>query len=464
MKEFTFDAVVIGFGKAGKTLSGALAKRGSRVALVEMDAGMYGGTCINVGCIPSKSLYTSAQKLPADAGAAAQDAWFEGAIAEKRRLTGMLRQKNYDKLNTLENVTIIDGKARFTAPLTVNVTAARDQLIAGQSVSAGDELQLTGADVFINTGSTSFLPNIPGIRETPGVYTSTGLMDLDRRPERLVVLGGGYIGLEFSSMFAAYGSQVTVLQDSGVFLPREDTDVAAELRSELEAQGVKFIFNAKTTKIAEGTNGPEVTFAGENGEETLAADAVLIATGRIPNTRDLNCEAAGVKLTPRGAVEVDDFLRTSAPHVWAMGDVNGGLQHTYVSLDDYRVVLSQLTGGTYSRADRKNVPYSVFLKTPYSRVGLNEREAREAGYEIKVNKLPTAAVPKAQVLRAPSGFLKAVIDAKTGRILGAMLICQESYEMINLVKLAIDLGADASVLRDRIYTHPTMTEAFNDLF
>lgn len=277
MNKIHYEAVIIGFGKGGKTLAAKLGKEGKRVALIEKDKNMYGGTCINVGCIPSKSLINSA------------------------------------------------------------------------SQACGD--------------------------------------------------------------------------------------------------------------------GPDVLFTWQGSSHCLKADAVLTATGRVPNTEGLNCEAAGIELTPRGAVKVDELLRTTASGIWAMGDVTGGLQHTYVSLDDSRIIWSQITGnGFYTVNDRKNVPYSVFLSTPYSRVGLNEQEAKAAGYRVKIASLPAAAIPKAQVLKKPEGILKAVLDEAPGRILGAMLLCQESYEMINLVKMAMDFGGDYRILRDRIYTHPTMTEAFNDLF
>lgn len=453
MKRKQYDAVIIGFGKGGKTLAAKLAGAGKTVALAEMDKNMYGGTCINVGCIPSKSLIISASKSESNASEEKKAAHFHVAVEEKRRLTGMLRKKNFDKLNQLENETIYDGQARFTAPLQVEVTTAEDIFL------------LDAGQVFINTGSTSFIPPIEGIDETKGVYTSAGLMDLDVLPKKLLILGGGYIGLEFASMFAAFGSQVTILQDSAVFLPREDEDVAAQIQSHLKTQGVNILFNAKTEKFENGESGPVLTVNVEGKAERMEADAVLVATGRVPNTKELNCEAAGIELGARGAVKVDEFLRTTAPNVWALGDVNGGPQHTYVSLDDSRIVWSQLAGdGSYTTAKRKNVPYSVFLHTPYSRVGLNEREALAAGYQVTVAKLPAAAVPKAQVLKAPEGFLKAVIDKNTGKILGAMLLCEESFETINLIKLAMDLGADYTVLRDFIYTHPTMTEALNDLF
>lgn len=450
MGNLHYDAVIIGFGKGGKTLAGKLAQAGRKVALVEKEPGMYGGTCINVGCIPSKSLILSASQGGQVTGKDGKADRYRAAIEEKRRLTGMLRQKNYDKLASAPNIDVIDGQARFTGPRQIEV------------MTAGGALLIETDQVFINTGSVSRIPPIPGLNGTKGVYNSTGLMELEAFPERLAVIGGGYIGLEFASMYSGFGSKVTVLQDEEGFLPKEDADIAAEIKSILEDRGIEFRLGAKIKKVEAG---PAVVFDWQGKEYRLEADAVLVAAGRVPDTADLNCKAAGVEITPRGAVKVDESLRTTAPGVWAMGDVAGGLQHTYISLDDSRIVWAQLSGQkAYTAADRKNVPYSVFLATPYSRVGMNEREAEAAGYKIKVAKLPAAAVPKAQVLKAPKGMLKAVIDEQSGKILGVMLLCEESYETINVVKTAMDLGADYTVLRDQVFTHPTMTEALNDLF
>ncbi len=450
-----YDAIVLGFGKGGKTLSGALAKQGKKVALVERSSGMYGGTCINVGCIPSKSLVTSAAAAaphkndPYEIKAAR----YAAAIAEKRRVTAFLRDKNYHKLADLPNVTVVDGVGRFTSPTTVAVQGKDGEVV------------LEAEKIFINTGSRPVDPGIAGLENNPRAYTSESLMDEDKLPARLALIGAGYIGMEFASMYANFGAEVTVLQDAGDFLPREDRDVADEIRRILEKQGVRFILGAVTSRLDGGT----VHYT-QNGEaHTLEADAVLIATGRRPATDDLDAARAGVALTPRGAVQVDDALRTTAPNIWAMGDVAGGLQFTYVSLDDFRIVKAQLTGTPgHTTADRAAAPagvaYSVFMDTPLGRAGITEAQAMAKGLDCRVVKLPTAAVPKAQVLRKTDGFLKAVIDNKTGKILGAALLCPEAYEVINTVAMAMDLGADYTVLRDRIYTHPTMTEALNDLF
>lgn len=450
MRNTHYDVIIIGFGKGGKTLAGKFGKMGKHVALIEKDKNMYGGTCINVGCIPSKSLIHSAEKANSTDDRKKKADTYRAAIEEKRLLTKRLRQKNYDKLAEMESVTIYNGTARFNGVSQVEVT------------TEDEVFQLLGDQIFINTGSTPRIPSIDGIKDTKGVYTSAELMELEIIPEHLVIVGGGYIGLEFASMYSGFGSKVTVLQDGETFLPKEDEDIAMEIKKILEANGIEFRLGAKIHKIEEG---PAIIFDWKDKTHKLEADAILIATGRVPNTKDLNCEAAGIELTPYGAVKVDETLHTTASNVWAMGDVTGGLQHTYISLDDSRIIWSQLFGDkSYTVKERNNVPYSVFLSTPYSRVGINERDATNAGYKVKIAKIPTAAIPKAQVLKKTNGLLKAVIEEDTGKILGAMLLCEESYEMINLIKLAIDLGANYTVLRDCVYTHPTMTEALNDLF
>ena len=447
-----YDSVIIGFGKAGKTLCGVLAKRGERVALVEASRSMYGGTCINVGCIPSKSLVHSAEEAAAhpDDPFDAKAARYARAVAEKRRVTGLLRGKNYDKLHTLPGVDILDGFGRFLSPTEVEV-----------SLTDGGTEVLEAGKIFINTGSRPVWKALPGMDGNPAVYTSETLMDEDRLPARLTIIGAGYIGMEFASLYTSFGSRVTVVQDGGVFLPKEDRDVADEIRAIQERRGVRFLLGVKPERLEGGT----LYVRGEDGaEQAIPGDAVLLAAGRAPNTAGLQAEKAGVALTARGAVQVDDRLATTAPNIWAMGDVNGGPQFTFVSLDDERIVLSQLTGGDRRRSDRRSVPYSVFMATPLGRVGLTEQEAAAQGIPFRVVKLPTAAVPKAQVLRQTDGFLKALVQPQTGKLLGAALLCPEAYELVNFLGLAMDLDVDAAALRDRIYTHPTMTEAFNDLF
>ena len=449
-----YDAVIIGFGKGGKTMAGALGAAGKKVALIEKSDRMYGGTCINVGCIPTKSLVYRAGLAAAKGGSFEEKAAaYKAAMEQKEDLTARLRGKNYQKLDSNPNITIIDGTASFQSPHVVEVE------------KDGKTFQVEGEQIFINTGSSAFIPPIEGLKGNPYVYTSEGLLNLTELPSRLVIIGGGYIGVEFSSIYASFGSKVTILQDGDIFLPREDEEIAGAVRESLESRGIRVMTGVKVKALEQA--GGKALVAVDNGKEVqkLEAEAVLVATGRRPNTAGLNLEAAGVEIGPRGGIVTDDSLTTTAPHIYAMGDVRGGLQFTYISLDDFRIVKSKVLGdGSYTLKERGAVPYSVFLIPPFSRVGLSEKEAVEKGYKVKVARLAAAAIPKAQVLEQPAGLLKEVIDEETGLILGAHLFCQESYEMINMVKLAMDAKVPYQVLRDTIYTHPTMSEAFNDLF
>ncbi|MBU9725366.1 FAD-dependent oxidoreductase [Diplocloster modestus] len=449
-----YDAVIIGFGKGGKTLAQELADAGKNVALIERSEKMFGGTCINVGCIPSKSLVHSAALSWNMGGSFAEKSQrYEQAVAEKNKLTAKLRQKNYKKLDDLSNVKIYIGQGSLQDAHTVIVE------------KAGVKEELKTDLIFLNTGASPFIPPIPGLKESKYAYLSETLLDLEQLPKRLVIIGGGYIGMEFASMYQNFGSQVTVIQDDPVFLPREDEEIAAAVLQSLRDRGVTVLLSTKTTKITDTEEHAILNVTTQDEELTLQAEAILVATGRRANAAGLNPEAAGVELTERGAVKTDIHLRTTAPNIWAMGDVTGGLQFTYISLDDYRIVSSAVLGdGSRTTENRGMVPYSVFLDPPFSRVGLSEKEAREKGYQIKIVRLPAMAIPKAQVLQKTTGMLKAIIDQRTGQILGAHLFCEESYEMINLIKLAIDAGLPYTVLRDAIYTHPTMSEAFNDLF
>lgn len=449
-----FEHIIIGFGKGGKTLANALAIAGHKVALIEQSEKMFGGTCINVACIPSKSLETSARHSNAVGGSFKDRAErYREAIEEKRRLTAALRKKNYDKAVD-SGVEVFVGTASFLDPHRISVQRENDE-----------SYELRGENIYINTGAHPFIPPIPGVFESKFVYTSETMMELETLPARLVIIGGGYIGLEFASYYANFGSQVTVVQDGDAFIPREDAEIAALVLESLEERGVRVLLGAEIQSISDKKNYAQVSLNIKNRRESLDTEAVLIATGRRPNIQGLHPEKAGVSLTERGAVKVDKKLRTTAPHIWAMGDVTGGLQFTYISLDDSRIVKSQLLGdGSRTTENRGAVPYSVFLDPPLSRVGLTEKEAREKGHDLKILRLPGAAVPKAQVLRQTTGALKAIVDIKTGEILGAHFFCAESHEMINLVKMVMEAGLTYRALRDGIFTHPTMSEALNDLF
>ncbi|WP_339318017.1 FAD-dependent oxidoreductase [Paenibacillus sp. FSL R10-2734] len=438
-----FDAIIIGFGKGGKTLATELANRKWKVAVIERSKEMYGGTCINIACIPTKSLAYQAH----------QGKDYVEAVHNKDQLISALRQKNYDNLNQNENIEIINGEASFLSDHEIQVKDA-------------GETRIVAADkIFINTGAETIIPTIDGIQNSKFVYTSTSIMDLKELPTKLAIIGGGYIGLEFASIYSQFGSQVTVLEGSSRFIPKEDRDVADAVLQTFTKKNIAVKLNAKVTGLKDVSDGTVISFTIDGAVQELKVDAVLVATGRKPNTQGLNLEAAGVEVTDRGAIKVDSTLRTTVPHIWALGDVKGGLQFTYISLDDYRIVRNDLFGDhSHTAKDRDVVPYSVFIDPPLSRVGLSEEAAAEQGLEIKVAKLPTAAIPRARLINETEGFLKAIVDAKTNKILGATLYCAESSEVINIVSMAIQTGQSFTFLRDHIFTHPTMSEALNDLF
>ena len=448
-----YDAVILGFGKGGKTLAGYLAGQGKSVAIVEKSSEMYGGTCINVGCIPTKSLVDSAQRVTLRALDSFEEKaiFYKEAIARKKTLVGMLRGKNYHMLADQKNITIYRGIGSFLNEHEIQV------------VGEDGEDVLLGEQIFINTGSEAVVPSIAGLRESHRVYLSEEIMELETLPEELIIIGGGYIGLEFASMYHMFGAKVTVLQNMPNFIPREDKDISNAVHEEMARLGIEFVFSADIDRIQDQEEKTLVHYRIGNREYQKSADAVLVATGRRPNTAALNLAAAGVATLPNGGIRTDAQRRTSVEHIWAMGDVVGGLQFTYVSLDDFRIVKAALSGGSYTDTGR-NIPYSVFIEPSLSRVGLTEKEAREQKYDIAVASLPAAAIPKAHVLQHPQGLLKAIVDRKTGKILGAALFCVESYEMINIIKLAMDAGLPYTALRDQIFTHPTMSEALNDLF
>lgn len=434
-----YQAIIIGFGKAGKTLAATLAKTGWRVAIVEQSNTMYGGTCINIGCIPTKTLVHDAE-LQHD---------FAAAMQRKASVVSFLRDKNFHNLADLENVDVIEGRAEFIDNHTVRV------------VQPTGAIELSGEKIFINTGAQATMPNVAGLMTTPGVFDSTGLLNLTQRPERLGILGGGYIGVEFASMFANFGSKVTIYEAAPLFLAREDRDIADAIANILRDKGVEIILNARVQAVSSHDGAVQVQMP--EGVQTV--DALLVASGRKPATENLQLQNAGVDVNERGAIVVNKYLRTSADNIWAMGDVTGGLQFTYISLDDFRIVRDNLLGeGLRNTGDRQNVPYSVFMTPPLSRVGMTEEQARASGAAVQVVTLPVAAIPRARVMNDTRGVLKAVVNRETKQILGVSLLCVDSHEMINIIKTVMDAGLPYTTLRDQIFTHPSMSESLNDLF
>lgn len=440
----TIKNIIIGFGKGGKTLAKFLAQKGEEVLVIEKSNKMYGGTCINIACLPSKRLIIEA----------ANGISYVDAVNGKNEMTAQLREKNYHMLADEKTVTVLDGEAHFIADHEIEV-----------KLSNGKKVQYKGDRIFINTGAVPVMLPIPGLKESKYILDSTQAMDEKKMPKNLTIIGAGYIGLEFASMFAKYGSKVTVLDHNKEFLAREDEDISNAVRKDMEDAGIKFELGADIEAITDETTDAKVTYQINGKTKTINADRILVATGRKPNTEKLGLENTAIETTDRGAIKVDDFLRTTVDNVWAIGDVKGGLQFTYISLDDFRIIKDQLFGtGTRMVSDRKVVPYSVFISPALSQVGLNEKQANKLGKEYKLFKLPVTAIPKAKVAKDNRGLFKALVDPETEKILGATLYGIESYELINMISLAMKAHLSYTVLRDQIYTHPTMSEAFNDLF
>jgi len=443
--------IIIGFGKAGKTLANYLGNKGEKTILVEKSPNMYGGTCINVGCIPSKFLATAADRR--SYSQVSNEEYYQNAVINKKALIAKLNKANYDKVAMNSNVEVIDGLASFKDEHTVNIQTAN-----------GVE-EVFAERIFINTGAKPFIPSVEGLEVGNRIHTSETLMNLEDFPKTLTILGSGFIGLEFAATYAKFGTKVTVIDKAEKLLAREDDDVANAVFESYKSLGVEFIFGADTKHVEQDENTVTLSYEvnGETGK--ISSDVLLVATGRTPNTKELHLENAGVEVSERGFVNVNEHLQTNKPHIFAMGDVNGGPQFTYISLDDYRIVKSYLDGnGAYTRNDRQPIAFSAFLHPTYSRVGLSEKEARQAGYNIKVATLPVTAIPKAKILGNQTGIYKAIVDADTNQILGTVLFGEESHEVINIVVTAMIAKQPYTALANQIFTHPTMAEALNDLF
>jgi len=451
MEQMDVEVLVIGWGKGGKTLAGALGRAGRKVAVIERSRMMYGGGCINVACVPTKDLVHSAELRRADDP---PQAWFEQAVASRDALTERLRARNHAMLADVDTVTIIDGEARFTGVREVEVTAG------------GEQLTVRAETVIINTGTVPARLEIPGATG-PRVHDSVSIQHVQPLPQRLVIVVAGYVSLEFAGMFDHFGSQVTVVVRGDRILRHEDADVAAAAQALLTELRVEFLFDAQIERVDERTGAVSVTVSTADGIRSLRADAVLFATGRQATTAALGLPAAGVEVDDRGFIVVDDHLRTSAEGVFAVGDINGGPQFTYVSLDDNRIVMDQLAGeGRLTTRDRVAVPSAIFLTPPLARVGITEAQARDQGLQVLVaakKVADIAAMPRPKIVGETHGLIKVIVDPVTDLILGACVFSVDAQEIVNLIALAMRARVTASALRDGIWTHPSSTEALNEV-
>jgi pyruvate/2-oxoglutarate dehydrogenase complex dihydrolipoamide dehydrogenase (E3) component len=452
----TFDAIIIGSGQGGNPLAKALAAAGKKTAMIERKD--VGGTCINRGCTPTKTMVASARvaylaRRGADYGVGLGPVSIDMTKVRerKRAIVASFRQGNEKGLEKA-NVELIRGEASFTAPRQLQV-----------ALNAGGSRRLTAPQIFVNTGTRSAIPALAGIDSVP-CLDNESIMELGYVPEHLVILGGGYIGVEFGQMFRRFGSRVTIIQSGPQLLANEDPECAAEVAKVLREDGIEVLLGARAEKVAPAGHGlaVQVTVAGH--VQTVSGTDLLLAAGRTPNTDALNPAAGGIDIDARGFVRANERLETSAPGVYAIGDVKGGPQFTHISYDDFRILKANLLDGEQRTTRDRMVPFTVFIDPQFARVGFTEEEARRAGRKIRVARMPMSYVARALEVAEARGLMKAIVDAETGQILGAVVFGIEGGELMSAIQLAMMGSLNYKVLHDAVFAHPTLAESLNNLF
>jgi pyruvate/2-oxoglutarate dehydrogenase complex dihydrolipoamide dehydrogenase (E3) component len=447
-----YDALIIGAGQAGVPLARDLAAAGRSVALVEREH--VGGTCYNEGCTPSKTMAASARvaylaRRAADFGVQTGPVSVDLAAVRQRKrdIVAGWRSGMEERLRNTAGLELVLEEARFVSPTAVAV--------------GGQERILEARQVFINTGDRPLIPDIPGLADVP-YLDSTSIMELDHVPQHLVVLGAGYVALEFAQMFRRFGSRVTIVHRGDRVLSREDDDVAAALADVLREEGIDILLESPVERVS-----GDVTITIHTGGKSPAVvegDRLLVATGRRPNTEALDLHAAGIETDARGYIAVNDRLETSVPGIWALGDVKGGPAFTHVSYDDYRVIRTNLLRGGSATTKERLVPYTVFTDPQLGRVGQPEGEARSRGLDINVVTVKMDSVARAVETAESRGLMKAIVETKTGRILGAAVLGVDGGEVMAQIEIAMLGGLTAERLHDAVFAHPTLAEALNNLF
>lgn len=447
-----FEYVFLGGGKGGKSLAMDLAKAGKRVAVIER--GMIGGSCINVACIPTKALIQVARLTYA----ANELARLSGTPAQAAPEMEIVRQRVQSVVDGMVQVNLsafqasglelIIGDGRFIAPRAFEVRRPN-----------GQRRVLEADHAFINTGTTAAVPDIEGLRDAAPL-THIEALQLDTLPTDLIVLGGGYIGLELAQAFHRLGSYVTVLQDGPRIATREDPDVSDAIKTSLSQEGIDIRVNVKAVRV-EGHSGQKVTITLADGS-TVNGSHILVAAGRAPNTQNIGLDVAGVEVDARGFIVTDDKLKTTADNTWAIGEVAGTPMFTHASFDDYRVLKSVLAGGSRNKSDRV-IPYALFIEPELGRIGINETEANTRGIPFRVASLPMAGVPRARTNGDTQGFMKILVSASSDEILGFTMLGTNAGEVVSAVQMAMLGNLPYTVVRDAVIAHPTITEGLNIL-
>jgi pyruvate/2-oxoglutarate dehydrogenase complex dihydrolipoamide dehydrogenase (E3) component len=452
-----YDAMVIGAGQAGTPLSVALARAGMRTVLIERKH--VGGTCVNEGCTPTKTMVASGRvaylaRRGADYGVHTGPISIDMAkIRErKRKMVGKFRTSNQSGIEKTANLELIFGDASFSDPKTASVRL-RD----------GGQRTISAKQVFINAGTRASHPKLDGLETVPSLDNAS-IMELDIVPDHLLILGGGYIGLEFGQLFRRLGSQVTIIQSAGQLLTREDPDVAEEITNILRQDGVEVLLNAKAIHVSKSGECIQLEVASENKSIAYSGSHLLVATGRVPNSDSLNLAAAKIQTDEHGFIQVNDRLETTSKGIYALGDIKGGPAFTHISYDDFRIIRTNVIEKKSASTRGRQVPYAVFIDPQLGRIGLTETEARAQGRNIRVAKLPMTHVARALEVDETRGFMKAIVDADTNQILGAAILGIEGGEIMSALEIAIMGKVPYTTLRDGTFAHPTLAESLNNLF
>ncbi len=452
-----YDAVILGSGQGANPLAGALGEAGRKTALVE--SRHIGGTCINEGCTPTKTMVASARvaylaRRGADFGVKTGELSIDLARVRQRKrdIVDSFRGGNEKRLNATPNVDVLMGRASFVDARTVRV-----------ALNAGGESLLRSEQIFINTGTRTAVPDLPGLSEVP-FLDNVSIMELDHVPDHLLILGGGYIGVEFGQMFRRFGSRVTIVQHSPHLLAIEDPDISEQIEKIFREDGIELLLNSRVSRASQSNGAVQLEVQGETSTQTVSGSHLLVAAGRRPNSDELNLPSAGIATDEHGYIRVNEWLETTAPGIYAIGDVKGGPAFTHISYDDFRVIRSNVLQGKRVSIAGRMVPYTVFTDPQLGRIGLTEQEARHDGRKLRIAKMQMTSVARALEMDESRGVMKILVDGDSDQILGAAVLGIEGGEVASMIQIAMMGNLPYTALRDGIFSHPTLSESLNNVF
>lgn len=452
-----YDAIVIGSGQGGNPLASALAAKGRKTALIERKH--IGGTCINEGCTPTKTMVASARvaylaRRAADYGVKVSSPAIsmEKIRQRKRDIVDEFRGSGQKRLETTENLDIVWGEASFVGSKTIRV-----------ALRGGGVTDLTAPQIFINTGTRSFAPKLDGLDTVP-FLDNESIMELSEVPKHLVILGGGYIGVEFAQMFRRFGAEVSIVHNGSQLLAHEDEDISQEIEKIFTEDGIALHLNANAVSVKKSPAGITLGLTQDGTTKSVEGSHLLVATGRTPNTPELGLKNTSIATDEHGYIRVNERLETGVDGVYALGDVKGGPAFTHISYDDFRILRDNLLEGKSASTVNRMVPYTVFVDPQLGRIGMTEAEARKSGKKILVARMPMSSVARALETDETRGVMKAIVDAQSQQILGAAILGIEGGETASLVQVAMMGNLTYTQLINATFSHPTLAESLNNLF